>query len=143
VEDNTQPARSILRIRVLPGATLCGPDDNIVGCEPNEFSIELNAGAYKFVRPDTGKAIFGKGLPVDLQIVLLHELGHWAGIQQHLTTSKNIMDPYLTESHCIDFADVSALANVTKSTQPFASPQPLLYKRPGKMSATGHQGTNE
>jgi len=106
-------------------------DDNIIGCEPNEFSIELNAGTYKFVNPENGKAVFGRGeIPVDLQIVLLHELGHWAGIQQHLRTPGNIMASYIIGSHCIDAAVIIALAQVTKSPTAFTSPQTLLYKRP-------------
>lgn len=132
-QDKTKGVRNILHIRIVPSLTLCPPDDNIIGCEPNEFSIELNAGNYQFVNPENGKAVFGRGeIPVDLQIVLLHELGHWAGIQQHLKTTGNIMASYITESHCIDSAVITALAQVTKSPTPFTSPQTLLYKRPGQ-----------
>ncbi len=130
-DDTAKAIRSVLHIKVLPHATLCGPDDDIVGCEPNEFSIEVNAAKYKFISPNTGQTVFGQGTrPVDLQIVLLHELGHWAGIQQHLATRGNIMSPYVSDSHCIDAAVVTALANATKSPAPFGAPQPLLYSRP-------------
>jgi ankyrin repeat protein len=124
-----QQIRSVLVIKMVDGYTLCGPDDNIVGCESNEFTIELNAHRYKYVQHLSGATEFGKGaLPVDLQIVLMHEIGHWTGIQMHLTSPDNIMSAYLSRCHCIDRAVVEALAQATRQPGSQGPPQKLFYE---------------
>ncbi|WP_433969913.1 matrixin family metalloprotease [Tunturiibacter gelidiferens] len=55
---------------------------------------------------------------MDLQVVLLHELGHWAGIAFHPTTPKNIMYEYINYAQCIDNADVNSLASATNVGMP-------------------------
>jgi len=130
-------SRAYLKIKLDNGYTTCGPDDNIVGCESNEFLLELNAARYKFVKHGTAQSLFGHGnILVDLQIVLMHELGHWVGIQKHFRTPRNIMSAYLSDAHCIDEAVVKALATATQSPINQTSSQALYYRRPdGRSSA--------
>jgi hypothetical protein len=128
-------SRAHLKIKLVDGYTSCGPDDNIVGCESNEFLLELNANRYKFVEHGTERSLFGHGtVPVDLQIVLMHELGHWVGIQQHLATPRNIMSAYLSDARCIDEAVVEALANVTQLPAVPSHGHALYYQKPGSGS---------
>jgi hypothetical protein len=132
-------SRARLKIKIIDGYTSCGPDDNIVGCEANEFLLELNASSYKFVDHGSDRPLFGHGsIPVDLQVVLMHELGHWVGIQQHLATPHNIMSAYLTDAQCIDAAVVEVLERVT---QPLPIVQTkaraLYYRRPAVGAQAG------
>jgi hypothetical protein len=129
------PSRAYLKIKVVDGYTSCGPDDNIVGCEANEFLMEVNAARYKFVEHGTERPLFGHGnVTVDLQVILMHELGHWVGIQQHLATPRNIMSAYLSDAHCIDEAVVQALATVTEVPAAQTHGRALFYRRPDSHS---------
>jgi len=118
-----------LQIRVLDGPTKCGESTAIVGCESSDLNVELNAHEYSFVHHSTSEPIFGKGqYPADLQVLILHETGHWAGIYNHLTSPRNIMSAYLDDCVCIDQAVIDELGRKTlvgpARTKPFA----LLYK---------------
>ena len=125
------PSRSYLKIKLVDGYTSCGPDDNIVGCEANEFLLEVNAARYKFIEHGTQRPLFGHGnIAVDLQVVLMHELGHWVGIQRHLATPRNIMSAYLSDAHCIDEAVVQALATATEVAAAQTHGRALFYRRP-------------
>lgn len=136
-------SRAFLKIKLVDGYTSCGHDNNIVGCESSEFMLELNAARYKFVKHGTGQSLFGRGtLPVDLQVVLLHELGHWVGIQRHLASPRNIMSAYLNDAHCIDETVVTALANATQVPANQGRPLPLYYRRPAVRSAGSSSSTN-
>jgi ankyrin repeat protein len=122
-------SRAYMKIKLDDGYTTCGPDDNIVGCESNEFLLEMNASRYRFVEHGTERPLLGHGsILVDLQIVLMHEFGHWVGIQQHLGTPHNIMSAYLSDALCIDEAVVQALANSTQPNSAQAHPQALFYR---------------
>jgi hypothetical protein len=101
-----------LKIRVLNGPTHCEGDPKvIVGCEVGGLSVELNANEFTFAKHETSESIFGKGdVKEDLQIVILHEIGHWAGIAVHLATDRNIMSAYVEDCKCIDQAVVDQLA---------------------------------
>jgi hypothetical protein len=102
----------LLKIRVLNGPTHCTGDPTvIVGCEVGGSSVELNANEFTFVKHGTSESIFGRGgVKEDLEIVILHETGHWAGIAVHLTTERNIMSTYVEDCQCIDQAVVDQLA---------------------------------
>src|SRR4029077_11919212 len=101
-----------LQIRILNGPTHCeGYPTVIVGCEVGGTSVELNASEFTFVKHKTSEPIFGRGdAKEDLEIVILHETGHWAGIGVHLTTERNIMSAYVEDCECIDQAVVDQLA---------------------------------
>ena len=84
-----------LKIRVLNGATRCSPKfpvKEVVGCEISNTEIEFNGHEFSYVKHDTSEPVFGNGtITVDLGAALLHEMGHWAGINRHLTSPNNIM----------------------------------------------------
>jgi hypothetical protein len=109
-------ASASLQIKVLDGPTKCGVSKAIVGCESSDLNVELNAQEYSFVDHKTHRLIFGKGTEkADLQVLLLHETGHWAGIYDHLNSSRNIMSPYLDECVCINQAVIDKLGRSTKA----------------------------
>jgi hypothetical protein len=121
-----------LKIRVLNGDTKCSPaypPKLVVGCEAGNLEIEFNARRFGYITHVTSKPIFGNGADtVDLQAVLLHEMGHWAGIRGHLKSSNNIMSTYVQDCKCIDDAVIQELAKTT--TAPQASEDvALLYRR--------------
>jgi hypothetical protein len=108
--------RTALRINILKGFTACGKLLNIVGCEVRGTEIQLNAHEFTFVRHITSKPVFGTGrFYADLQTLLLHEAGHWAGIHRHSTTPGSIMSAYLEECKCINFDVIKSLAAETTS----------------------------
>lgn len=134
---NSKPGRALLQIKVLDGPTKCGGSTAIIGCESSDSSsIELNAHDYQFVEHGTSKPIFGRGEDkADLQILILHETGHWAGIADHLASAKNIMSETIDDCVCINQADISQLA---RSTRPVRNERPfaLLDKRPDRVPIT-------
>jgi ankyrin repeat protein len=107
---SAQPA--LLQIHVLNGPTHCEGDPKIVvGCEVGGLSVELNARDFTYVKHGTSESIVGKGeIKEDLQVVILHETGHWAGIGVHLTSERNIMSVYIEDCQCIDQAVIDQLA---------------------------------
>jgi ankyrin repeat protein len=121
-----------LKIRLLNGATRCSPPDkveDVVGCEVGNLEIELNATQFKYVKHGTSELVFGTGADtIDLEAVLLHEMGHWAGISQHLTSPSNIMSQYVQDCKCIDEAVIKELAKSTTVTQASGNVA-LRYKR--------------
>jgi hypothetical protein len=121
-----------LKIRLLNGATRCSPPDkaeDVVGCEVGNLEIELNARQFKYVKHGTSELVFGTGADtIDLEAVLLHEMGHWAGISQHLTSPSNIMSQYVQDCKCIDEAVIQELAKSTIVPQASGNVA-LLYRR--------------
>lgn len=103
------PLRSAsLLLTVLPGFTECGADTNVIACEKDRSIVALNSRDYTFVDAQTNP-VFGSGQPkVSLMHVLLHEVGHWIGIN-HIQSWGNIMSESLSESRCIDDVDANAL----------------------------------
>jgi hypothetical protein len=111
VGDPDSPALP-LTVRVLDGPSpACGNDKNVVGCESSGSIVELDARDFTYVTHERQAIVFGVGPDkIDLQVVLLHEMGHWAGIKIHLQTPKNIMSEYINLAQCIDDAVVSSLS---------------------------------
>jgi len=134
-----KPETASLQIKILDGPpTNCGHSKAVVGCESSDSNIELNAHEYTFVEHNTSKLLFGIGqYTVDLQVLILHETGHWAGIYAHLTSPRNIMSAYLDECVCIDQTVIDQLGRSTLGVhrnRPFA----LLYKRPDGSTMNDH-----
>jgi len=121
------PAALPLIIRVLNGPSPeCGTDKSVVGCESSGSLVELNAHEFTYVTHQ-GVKVFGAGPDqVDLEIVLLHEMGHWTGILKHLPEDGNIMYQYINLARCIDKAVVTSLSNAT-SPKVGAKPLALRY----------------
>lgn len=119
-----------LVIRVLNGPSPeCGSQKDVVGCESNGSTVELNAHEFSYVMHSGSKNVFGSGADqIDLQVVLLHEMGHWAGIVNHLPADGNIMNEYINTARCIDNTVVNSLSKVTGNGLGKA-PLKLRYRR--------------
>jgi hypothetical protein len=118
-----------LLLQILPGFTACGPDTNVIACENNRSVVALNSRDYSFVDAQT-KPIFGSGGPkVSLMHVLLHEVGHWIGLE-HIDSWGNIMYESLSQSRCIDDVDANALLVVAAGVPPGPKPPASLFNGP-------------
>jgi len=132
----TEPSSStaLLRVRILNGRTQCSSDEasdkKVVGCEVNDSEIELNGRENTYIRHDTSKPIFGNGAyRADMQILILHEMGHSAGIHEHLSSPNNIMSELIEYCRCIDGSVIERLALSTTSSH-LSKPRALLHKKP-------------
>jgi hypothetical protein len=121
----TRPALPLI-VRVLNGPSPeCGASKDVVGCEFSGSVVELNAHDFTYSTHE-GTKVFGDGQDqIDLQVVLLHEMGHWAGIVNHLPEEGNIMNEYINTAKCIDNAVVSSLSKATSSS---AGAKPLALR---------------
>jgi len=112
-------AQSVLNCQDVPTATVptpllllsfkrrttgCGADSNIIACEADYQLIEMNVLDYTFREFGAGPVIVpGGSKAVDLFHVLLHEVGHWIGLD-HLDIGTSVMASDLSTSRCIDVA---------------------------------------
>lgn len=134
--DAVEPGTSAnIRVNFKSGETACGNDADIVGCRADHELTQYNVRDYRFVAQPSGISIGGGAIEVDLLQVVLHEMGHWIGVD-HQTRGESIMAPSMEQARCIDFETVMALAEQTfrrdDQTAP-AVPQALtLHRRPGQ-----------
>lgn len=123
-----------IRVNFKSGETACGHDADIVGCRADHELTQYNVRDYRFVAPPSGITIGSGPVEVDLLQVVLHEMGHWIGVD-HLNQGESIMAPSMEQARCIDFETVKAVAEQTfrrddQAAQ--ATPQALtLHRRPG------------
>lgn len=104
------------------GPTSCGRAPDFVACGTPEGNVELTLDGigYELIAPGgAGTFMIGAAdLPLDLEYVLMHEVGHWLGIP-HLVASYpphsrvvNVMaEVYARGGFCVSRADVTALNN--------------------------------
>jgi Matrixin len=98
---NGLPEGRALTILIHNGNTSCGYSKNIIACEADPYLIEFNARDYRF-DDEQGERLLGTGARhVSLQHVLIHELGHWAGLP-HVPSTRNVMSEFFEESDCVD-----------------------------------------
>lgn len=124
-----------IRINFKRRETTCGNDPNIVGCRADHELTQYNVRDYRFVSQRSGVSIGSGPIEIDLLQAVLHEMGHWIGID-HLTGGESIMASSIEQARCIDFETVKVLAEqVYGSNGPpkAVSPQALtLRKKPSK-----------
>lgn len=134
---SSQSNSSRLRVRLLPGFTSCGNDTDVVACEKDASKVELNAKHYRFDSL-TGQTILGRGeRRVPLLPILLHEVGHWIGID-HLPEADNIMSEYLDQAKCLDDTSANALTILARGgSYPMKKPLALRYGSPAKPAPSG------
>jgi hypothetical protein len=104
--------------------TSCGDSVPAVACATEAGVVEFDASRYQFRR--RGKAVFGRGLAVDLDRVMAHEAGHWLGLSHH-NAAGSLMNDTLGNVKCIDDELVYRLNAAVHASKPFSTPQALLY----------------
>lgn len=126
-ETHTSAAVTVL-ISLLNNGTSCSNSENVVACEQDNYSIELNVRDFSF-DDHNGKNIFGNGKKhVPLAHVLGHEFGHWIGLG-HIDSREGMMAESLEQSRCLDDITTSALnALMTGTRSPVNKPGALLYE---------------
>lgn len=68
---------------------------------------------------------------MDLLQAVLHEMGHWIGVN-HMTKGESIMAPSMEQARCIDFETVKAVAEQTLDSNgpdKLVGPQALTLHR--------------
>lgn len=101
-----------VRLQIQRKTTTCGDDPDIVACESNNNLIELNAKDYSFRTFGFGDTLVRGGpRQMDLFHVILHEMGHWIGIE-HQDSAGSIMSPQYSTSRCIDGDTAAVIGSV-------------------------------
>lgn len=113
-------------IRFAPGKNACGDSANIIACRADHELTEFNSRDFKFVFDNPAVPSIGHGrVEIDFSHALLHEMGHWIGLQ-HLDDGHSIMASSLGRSRCVDESTVSALGKVV-SGEPARATSPLAF----------------
>ena len=124
-----------IRVTFKQGETACGDGAEVIGCRADHELTQYNIRDYRFAA-QPGGTLIGKGpIEVDLLQAVLHEMGHWIGVD-HLGAGESIMAPSLEQSRCIDFETVKAVAEQALDSSGASRPKPpqpfVLRKRPGE-----------
>lgn len=98
-----------IRVNFKSGETACGSDADIVGCRADNELTQYNVRDYRFTVQPSGISIGSGPIEVDLLQAVVHEMGHWIGVD-HLTNGESIMAPSMEQARCIDFETVKAVA---------------------------------
>jgi len=120
-----------IRVNFKNGETACGNDADIVGCRADNELTQYNVRDYRFTAQPSGISIGSGPIEVDLLQAVLHEMGHWIGVD-HLTKGESIMAPSMEQARCIDFETVKAVAEQTfgnSGPDKQVSPQALTLHR--------------
>jgi|HubBroStandDraft_6_1064221.scaffolds.fasta_scaffold62305_3 hypothetical protein len=109
-----------MTIDILNQELSCGgvPNRNVIACGQQAKLVQLNGKDYTFVSRSPTTALFGRGdRPVEFFLVMLHEMGHWLGLQ-HLNSPNGIMSGTLRDVECIDGAASAALREILEKGLP-------------------------
>jgi hypothetical protein len=110
--------------------TACGSSANDIACEADPELLEFNTRDYAFCLTDLGKGCIGNGpRRLNLLHILLHEAGHWLGLD-HLNNPDAIMSSTLDTSRCLNDDDVAAL-QAQMAGQHQRSPGPSSFRLSG------------
>lgn len=108
-----------ISVRFVSGQTYCGNDTQIIACRADRELTEFNVRDYRFRLEDSAIRHIGNGaLEVDFLHSVLHEMGHWIGLE-HIDGGESIMASTLEHSRCIDYSTVETLSRqaVTDASQ--------------------------
>lgn len=87
-----------------------GAPDKVIACTQQHRRVDLNARDFVFELQGSAER-FGSGKKtVDLSRVLLHEVGHWLGLDDR-EGGENIMSPRIRQARCIANQNVALLAD--------------------------------
>jgi hypothetical protein len=104
------PAIAAILLRFREGKTACGDSTNVIACRADYELTEYNVRDYTFVAPTTELPAIGHGpQEIDFLHAILHEMGHWIGLE-HVAGGESIMASSLETSRCIDYRTVASLA---------------------------------
>ncbi|MBK7464700.1 MAG: matrixin family metalloprotease [Betaproteobacteria bacterium] len=120
-----------IRVNFKNGETACGGDADIVGCRADHELTQYNVRDYRFTAQPSGISIGNGPVEVDLLQAVLHEMGHWIGVN-HMTKGESIMAPSMEQARCIDFETVKAVAEQTLDSNgpdKLVGPQALTLHR--------------
>jgi len=124
-----QDASSTASIKVTfnSGSTFCGDNQNIIACRADNELTELNVRDYRFRMSGPALRFIGAGkIEVDFLHTVLHEMGHWIGLQ-HIDVGESLMASTMEQSRCIDFKTVEGLARRVV-TDESASDRPAAFR---------------
>lgn len=86
-----------------------GDRENIIACAKYHKRVDLNTRDFVFDGPSGSDARFGGGKrPVEFRRVMLHEVGHWLGLD-HMEGSQNIMSEIASNAICVSNQNVAML----------------------------------
>lgn len=122
-----------LRLEFTQNLGACAQHEasHVVACEANRRTIRLNSRDYKFYIGSTTSVLLGNGKLVDLEETILHEIGHWLGLD-HLVSPDGIMNAFSDDIRCIDRPAIDALnAIVSGRVSSHATVQQALLYRGG------------
>jgi hypothetical protein len=121
-----------IRVRFRDGQTACGISANIIACRADSELTEFNIRDFRFSFPDAMGQPIGDG-PVEVSFlhVLMHEMGHWIGLQ-HINAGQSIMASSMDQSRCVDLPTMLSLArfNAANSVDEQAAPMAFTLTAP-------------
>jgi hypothetical protein len=123
------PDRSAkILVRLRDGNTYCGNDRNIIACRADTELTEFNVRDYKFLVGGANLRSIGSGnTEVDFLHTVLHEMGHWIGMDD-LKRGESIMAASMLESRCINVETVKVLANTVVGRSIPPKPAAFTYR---------------
>jgi hypothetical protein len=123
---NDQAMAAIL-LRFREGRTACGDSANVIACRADYELTEYNVRDYTFVAPTSELPAIGHGpQEIDFLHAILHEMGHWIGLE-HIEGGESIMASSLETSRCIDYRTVAYLASFDESRTRSITPRPSAF----------------
>ena len=116
-----------IRVRFRDGQTACGMSANIIACRADSELTEFNVRDFRFSFPDTMGQPIGDG-PIEVSFlhVLMHEMGHWIGLQ-HINKGHSIMASSMDKSRCIDLVTMLSLARLDSANSVDEKATPMAF----------------
>ena len=116
-----------IRVRFRDGRTACGISTNIIACRADSELTEFNVRDYQFAFSEDSAEPLGHGqIEVNLLHVLMHEMGHWIGLQ-HINVGQSIMAGNLSQSRCIDLPTMLALDTLNSNSPTNIQAPPMAF----------------
>ena len=111
-DDADQAPIAQVTIGLTNQATACrGPQEKVIACTRQHRRVDLNTRDFKFVSKKAAVSVGGGASDVDLSLVMLHEVGHWLGLDDDDSAEGNIMSPRISSVRCISNKNLAALSD--------------------------------